>query len=71
MNRKFEHRTARQTVVVDTLLCPQCQAPAAAEWSAQLDCSGTTITHVKVRCLDRHWFLLPADRLQVRASTFS
>jgi hypothetical protein len=26
---------------------------------------------VKVRCLDQHWFLLPADRLQVRASTFS
>jgi hypothetical protein len=57
--------------VVDTLLCPQCGGPAAAEWSAQLDCSGSTITHVKVRCLDRHWFLLPADRLQVRASTFS
>jgi hypothetical protein len=71
MNRESEHQTASRTVVVDTLQCPQCQAPAAAEWSAQLDCGGRTITHLKVRCLDQHWFLLPADRLQVRTSTFS
>jgi hypothetical protein len=71
MYQESEHRAASRPVVVDTLRCPQCDAPAAAEWSAQLDCSGTTITHVKVRCLDRHWFLLPADRLQSRSSTFA
>ena len=48
MNRESEHQTASRTVVVDTLECPQCHAPAAAEWSAQLDCGGRTITHVKV-----------------------
>lgn len=44
--------------------CPECGATAEVEWQAT---GGTTaqglIAMVKIRCLNRHWFLLPREGL--------
>jgi hypothetical protein len=43
--------------------CPGCGAPAAIEWRRTLHGTAGPVDHVKVSCLDRHWFLLPASLL--------
>jgi hypothetical protein len=37
--------------------CPQCDAVASVEWAATF----ARVQHVKVRCIHRHWFLLPSE----------
>jgi hypothetical protein len=44
-----------------TVACPECGAQAEIEARAQLATTGGWIEHLKIRCLFRHWFLLPAD----------
>lgn len=41
------------------LACPECSAPAEIEWSDWLPSTDGPIEHVKIRCVQRHWFLLP------------
>ncbi len=43
--------------------CPDCEAPAEIEWSDTVDSTGGPLELVKVRCLNRHWFLMPAAGL--------
>ena len=52
---------------LNLVVCPECSAPA--EVVDRFDLPGTDgpVEHVKVQCLGRHWFLLPAAALpQVR-----
>ena len=43
--------------------CPGCGMPAWIEWSTSLGSTGGDVRHVKVRCFQRHWFLMPASYL--------
>jgi hypothetical protein len=46
------------TIDVDVFVhCPECGAVASIEWEATF----ARVQHLKVRCIHRHWFLLPAD----------
>lgn len=43
--------------------CPDCEAPAEVEWSDEVASTSGPLELVKIRCLNRHWFLLPAEKL--------
>lgn len=43
--------------------CPECGAPAYVEWSFALDSTDGPVEHLKVRCVNRHWYLLPSDHV--------
>ena len=44
--------------------CPDCGQPAWVEWRDVVNSTSGPVVHVKVRCLDRHWFLMPESSLE-------
>lgn len=48
---------------MDTTFCPECEAPAEVEWRAVLESTDGPVEHARIRCLHRHWFLLPVASL--------
>jgi hypothetical protein len=48
---------------LDLVVCPECAAPAEVVDRFALPGTDGLVEHVKVRCLHRHWFLLPATSL--------
>src|SRR3954451_2427205 len=48
--------------------CPECGRIAAVEWRRRLHATPGATDHVKVSCLDRHWFLMPEDQVRAAAS---
>jgi hypothetical protein len=58
------------TTMLDLTTCPECGAAAHVEWRAVLESTDGPIEHAKVRCEQRHWFLLPvADLPRARAAS--
>jgi hypothetical protein len=49
-----------EVVAVELTACPECGAPAEVEWRCSVDSTDGPIELVKVLCLRRHRFLLPA-----------
>lgn len=43
--------------------CPECEALAEVEWRDVLESTDGPIEHAKIRCVQRHWFLLPVAAL--------
>jgi hypothetical protein len=39
--------------------CPECGGVATIEWESEM----ARVLHVKLRCINRHWFLMPAERI--------
>ena len=50
---------------LDLVVCPECAAPAEVVDRFALPGTDGPVEHVKVRCLVRHWFLMPAASLPV------
>ena len=50
---------------LDLQVCPECSAPAEVVDRFALAGTDGPVEHVKVACLARHWFLLPATSLPV------
>jgi hypothetical protein len=50
---------------LDLVVCPECSAPAEVVDRFALPGTDGPVEHVKVACLARHWFLLPATSLPV------
>jgi hypothetical protein len=48
---------------MDFTTCPECGAPAEIEWRAMSDSTDGPVEHAKIRCSNRHWFLLPVASL--------
>jgi hypothetical protein len=48
---------------LDLVVCPECAAPAEVVDRFALPSTDGPVEHVKVACLMRHWFLLPAAAL--------
>jgi hypothetical protein len=48
---------------LDLVVCPECAAPAEVVDRYVLASTDGPVEHVKVQCLDRHWFVLPAAAL--------
>ena len=48
---------------LDLVVCPECAAPAEVVDGFALPSTHGPVEHVKVQCLGRHWFLMPASSL--------
>ena len=48
--------------------CPDCGQPAWVEWRDEVNSTSGPVVHVKVRCVDRHWFLMPEASLTTTAA---
>ena len=44
--------------------CPDCGAPAEIVWRTDLASTDGQIEHLDVRCVRRHCFFMPAERLR-------
>jgi hypothetical protein len=58
-----DHGTEFPGVELDLVVCPECAAPAEVVDRFALPSTDGDVEHVKMRCLGRHWFLLPAAAL--------
>ena len=47
----------------DTTICPECGGLAEVEWRDVLESTDGPVEHAKVRCVRRHWLLLPVASL--------
>ena len=47
----------------DNTTCPQCGQVAEIVWRAVLPSTDGPVEHSYVRCLHRHWFLMPSADL--------
>lgn len=47
----------------DWVVCPDCAQPAEVVRRAALASTAGTVDHVKIQCVQRHWYLMPASRL--------
>ena len=45
------------------LSCPECGTIAEVVLRAMLAGTSGGVEHVKIRCLDRHWFFMPVEML--------
>ncbi|SDU69069.1 hypothetical protein [Jiangella alkaliphila] len=45
---------------LDLTSCPECGAAAEVQWRLVMESSDGPVEHVRVLCVHRHWFLLPA-----------
>ena len=48
---------------MDLTTCPACGGPAEVLRRESWPSTDGPVEHVKVGCVRRHWFLLPAERL--------
>jgi hypothetical protein len=48
---------------VELVVCPECGHPAEVEWRDELESTSGAVEHLKIRCLNRHWFLMPSYML--------
>jgi hypothetical protein len=44
--------------------CPECSAPAEVEWTTALESTDGCVEHLKIHCVNRHWFFLTSDHVQ-------
>ena len=44
---------------MDMTTCPECGAPAEITQRSALESTSGPVEHVKLRCVRRHWFLMP------------
>jgi hypothetical protein len=49
--------------MIDMTICPECGEPAEVQDRSVLESTSGPVEHVKVMCVRRHWFLLPAEML--------
>lgn len=47
---------------LDLVRCPECHEVALVEWR-DTEVADGSVALAKVRCLQRHWFLMPAEQL--------
>ena len=48
---------------MDLTVCPECDELAEVQWRAVMESTDGPVEHAKVRCVRRHWFLLPVSHL--------
>ena len=53
---------------MDLITCPECGHLAEVEWRDVLDSTDGPVEHARIRCIQRHWFLMPVERLETGVS---
>jgi hypothetical protein len=49
---------------MDTTLCPECGGLAEVQWRDVAESTDGPVEQAKIRCIHRHWFLLPVAYLE-------
>jgi len=49
--------------IMETTTCPECEAPAEIRGRSVWESTGGPIEHIRVECIQRHWFLISVDTL--------
>ena len=49
--------------MTEFLNCPECGHLAEIEWRDRSTSTAGPVEHLKIRCVNRHWFLMLADQL--------
>jgi hypothetical protein len=44
---------------VELVSCPECANVATIQWESRI----AGVLHIKLHCINRHWFLMPADTI--------
>jgi hypothetical protein len=65
-NEKIPNTTDFADQHLDVVACPECSMTAASQWSDQVESTDGPVDHVRITCVNRHWFLMPADTLNER-----
>lgn len=47
----------------DLMVCPTCAQPAEVVRRTRLASTAGSLEHVKIQCVQRHWYLMLSDRL--------
>lgn len=48
-----------ERAAIELVACPECGNVATIEWESGI----AGVLYVKVHCIDRHWFLMLAERI--------
>jgi hypothetical protein len=48
---------------METTTCPECDAPAEVRGRSVWESTDGPIEHVRVECVQRHWFLMSVESL--------
>jgi hypothetical protein len=51
---------------LDVVACPECSMTAALQRGGRVESTDGPVDHVRITCVNRHWFLMPADALKER-----
>jgi hypothetical protein len=46
--------------------CPDCSMIATTQWCGRMESTEGPVEHVRITCVYRHWFLMPADTFAAR-----
>ena len=58
-----DHDTA-----LDVVGCPQCGGPAEVVDRFDLESTDGPVAHVRLMCVQRHWMIVPVERLPAPAA---
>ena len=60
-NEEIPRTAAEQHL--DVVACPECSMTAAGQRGDQVESTDGPVDHVRITCVNRYWFLMPADML--------
>jgi hypothetical protein len=52
---------------LDFVVCPKCATTAAVQRRRPVQSTDGPVEHVHITCVNRHWFMMPADMLNERS----
>jgi hypothetical protein len=62
-SENFHNTTDGATQALDLMACPECSMTAELRWDNRVESTDGPVDHVRITCVNRHWFLMPADSL--------
>lgn len=51
---------------LDIAACPECSMTASLKRGNRVESTDGPVDHVRITCVNRHWFLMPTDTLNER-----
>ncbi|MGH3841024.1 MAG: hypothetical protein ACRDS0_06215 [Pseudonocardiaceae bacterium] len=69
-NEKIHNTAEGATQCIVFVVCPDCLMIAAAQWGDRLESTDGPVEHVRVACVNRHWFFMPADTFIERLQNY-
>ncbi len=65
-DEKIHHTADRAGQYLDVVACPECSMAATVQQGNRVKSTDGPVDHVRITCVNRHWFLMAADTLTER-----